>query len=343
MKKRYHIVKREKLHCVKHSSTMVHSYHVGLGPRVVSQTPPNPTSKAFLRQCIQKREKSIGASKRVNQKGSSKGILIQRLHKISKMLHMSHRVVHSNRASKDAKCVQRNQHELYVDENLHCLVIIGKVYTLGLTIHYRTMDEDKVQDANGQISMPTKEIKMEFNRSKKDVWPKRSKSQLDPLQCLWMLQLDAKIEDWNSTIPFYICQKDVLEVCTGDDMLCISIIQLWLMQSTRNKPIEFHTYLQKRLQEGRNKTKLWKEVIGWQVGTHHKYITTWIHPFYQRQPRSFERGYYVMKHMFNIVSANVFDSWNEYQRQPRSFECGYYVMKHMFNIVSTNVFDSWNK
>lgn len=32
-----------------------------------------------------------------------------------------------------------------------------------------------------------------------------------------------------SSVPFFISQKDVCEIVTGTDLLCISILQLWLL------------------------------------------------------------------------------------------------------------------
>ncbi|RDY12480.1 hypothetical protein CR513_02722, partial [Mucuna pruriens] len=40
------------------------------------------------------------------------------------------------------------------------------------------------------------------------------------------LELDDEITCRNSTVPLYLCQKDILEICNGDEMLYISIIQL---------------------------------------------------------------------------------------------------------------------
>ncbi|RDX78238.1 hypothetical protein CR513_41511, partial [Mucuna pruriens] len=57
------------------------------------------------------------------------------------------------------------EHLEYVDENPSYLVVIKKVYALGLTIHLKTIDEDK-----------------DFYKSNEDVPPKRSKPQLDLLQ-----------------------------------------------------------------------------------------------------------------------------------------------------------------
>ncbi|RDX71741.1 hypothetical protein CR513_48869, partial [Mucuna pruriens] len=124
----------------------------------------------------------------------------------------------------------------------------------------------------------------DFERFEKDVPSRRSKPQFDILQRLRMvanrigkeptrLELDFDVIGKNSTIPLYIFSNDILEVCIDGNMLCISVIQLWLMylhrlciesgsthlygfidpfhiQSSGNKPEESQTYLQKRLFEG---------------------------------------------------------------------------------------------
>jgi len=45
------------------------------------------------------------------------------------------------------------------------------------------------------------------------------------------IQLEMPPQATNKTFktPFFICQKDIFEVLSSTDMLCISVIQLWLL------------------------------------------------------------------------------------------------------------------
>jgi len=45
------------------------------------------------------------------------------------------------------------------------------------------------------------------------------------------IQLEMPPQATNRTFntPFFICQKDIFEVLSSTDMLCISVIQLWLL------------------------------------------------------------------------------------------------------------------
>jgi len=45
------------------------------------------------------------------------------------------------------------------------------------------------------------------------------------------IQLEMPPQATNRTLntPFFICQRDIFEVLSGTDMLCISVIQLWLL------------------------------------------------------------------------------------------------------------------
>ncbi|WJX74170.1 hypothetical protein P8452_57856 [Trifolium repens] len=47
---------------------------------------------------------------------------------------------------------------------------------------------------------------------------------------------------------------------------------------------------------------------------------TWIYPICQRQPESYESGYYIMIHMLKIVSAGIIDSWMQIFGNPEPFE-----------------------
>ncbi|KAK2370751.1 hypothetical protein QL285_083768 [Trifolium repens] len=47
---------------------------------------------------------------------------------------------------------------------------------------------------------------------------------------------------------------------------------------------------------------------------------TWIYPICQRQPESYESGYYIMIHMLKIVSAGIIDSWMKIFGNPEPFQ-----------------------
>ena len=69
---------------------------------------------------------------------------------------------------------------------------------------------------------------------------KQNEAQLDPIKRLWMMasdisnqpiqiNLEPDVFGKSSVIPMYITQKDIVEVAMGNDMLCVSVLQLWLM------------------------------------------------------------------------------------------------------------------
>ncbi|RDY04191.1 hypothetical protein CR513_12121, partial [Mucuna pruriens] len=77
-----------------------------------------------------------------------------------------------------------------------------KVYKLGSTMYHQTLHEDHMR-----------------------VMPKS----LCPLMKFRWWELGAEITRRNSTILLYLCQKGIMEIYTGDEMLRIFVIQLWLM------------------------------------------------------------------------------------------------------------------
>ena len=48
---------------------------------------------------------------------------------------------------------------------------------------------------------------------------------LQPIQ----LEMPSQAKNRTFNTPFFICQKDIFEVLFGTNMLCISVIQLWLL------------------------------------------------------------------------------------------------------------------
>ncbi|KAJ1397236.1 hypothetical protein SESBI_31970 [Sesbania bispinosa] len=127
----------------------------------------------------------------------------------------SHSLVHvSSDGSCDAKDVSnKDLHtpekcELYVEDPLH-LVAIGNVYKLGPTIHHKQIEDDK-----------------EIVGSKKDVSPQQLTPQVDPLTRLCIvamniskqpiqLSLEPDVIGKPTPIPFFIHQKDILELLMG--------------------------------------------------------------------------------------------------------------------------------
>lgn len=57
------------------------------------------------------------------------------------------------------------------------------------------------------------------------MWELARKIGKNPLQ----VPMPADVLGRPTQFPFYICQKDVLEVCTSQEMLNVSVIQLWLL------------------------------------------------------------------------------------------------------------------
>ncbi|PNX54600.1 TNP1 [Trifolium pratense] len=47
---------------------------------------------------------------------------------------------------------------------------------------------------------------------------------------------------------------------------------------------------------------------------------TWIYPICQRQPESYESGYYIMIHTLNIVSAGIINLWMQIFGNPEPFQ-----------------------
>ncbi|KAK2390395.1 keratin, type II cytoskeletal 2 epidermal [Trifolium repens] len=55
----------------------------------------------------------------------------------------------------------------------------------------------------------------------------------------------------------------------------------------------------------------------YQMANDNRKKATWLHPKTRRQPNSDDCGYYVMKNMLDIVSANITDSWVEIFNDPQ--------------------------
>ncbi|BAT82500.1 hypothetical protein VIGAN_03252900 [Vigna angularis var. angularis] len=43
------------------------------------------------------------------------------------------------------------------------------------------------------------------------------------------LQTPSEVTNRTSSLSFFICQRDIFEILSGTDMLCISVLQLWLL------------------------------------------------------------------------------------------------------------------
>ncbi|RDY03507.1 hypothetical protein CR513_12912, partial [Mucuna pruriens] len=84
-----------------------------------------------------------------------------------------------------------------------------------------------------------------------------------------VIELDSEIIDRKSTIPLYLCQKDILKICTSGEMLCIFLYSSNLLSREskhlhefidhlsfhiigNKKAIEIQKYLQQRLNGTRN-------------------------------------------------------------------------------------------
>ncbi|RDY03100.1 hypothetical protein CR513_13353, partial [Mucuna pruriens] len=116
--------------------------------------------------------------------------------------------------------------------------ITMKVYKLGSIIHHQTLHEshirvvvEQIQDADVQVLVPIDETLNTFIAWSKSLLKlvsatifikENGKVGGNPIQ----IELDAKITSKNSTLLLYLCEKDILEICTRGKMLCISTIQL---------------------------------------------------------------------------------------------------------------------
>ncbi|KAI4347885.1 hypothetical protein L6164_008661 [Bauhinia variegata] len=121
--------------------------------------------------------------------------------------------------------------ELYVKDRFH-LVAYGKVYNLGPTIHHKQIEDDM---------KPCQTCFREgIVGSNKDISRPQPNRQVNPLMHMceatikietlpMHLHLDPDVIGKPYPMPFYISQKDILAIITGADMLCILVIQLWLM------------------------------------------------------------------------------------------------------------------
>ncbi|XP_022642752.1 uncharacterized protein LOC106775417 [Vigna radiata var. radiata] len=315
-------------------------------------------------------------------------------------------------------------YELFSDDALQCLVALGKMYTLGSTIHHETITTNMirvvvvdVRVANARVPVPTQEVQIVGQAPGNFIlWPIRLsraivkeveahgeanvneslqissqspqlpqhtileklgglavKISLSPIE----IQMPPEVTNKTFSLSFFICQRHIFDILSGTDMLCISVLQLWLLylhqlsierkndhiygfidpvviQEVGNKSEEVQKYLLEAFEKGKKEVylapylqqghwqlllilpqqflvvllcslhrkphtlaikstlisvvKAYSRLQGTHIGSRNK--LKFIAPTCSRQTGSFESGYYVMRHMQKIISANVVDSWN---------------------------------
>lgn len=308
------------------------------------------------------------------------------------------------------------QCELYVDHPFR-LVAIGSVYNLGPTIHHKRMENDKVRvvvkqvrDANARVPVPTNDVQTvgqapnhfilwprrlvkhvsakNIDESSKDVLPERSRPELDPLKRLCLVAMDIRRQPVQlnlepdvigrpTSIPYHIEQSDIMDLCMGNKLPCISILRLWLtylhrlctskgninlygfidplpILSAENKIEDIQAYMRSMLYKGKKECYLapYFHLAHWQllIICPRQNVNVLLCSLGNKPNKEIKSLIdQVMKacHMMEgrISASRKKPRWicPNSQRQTESYECGYYVMRYMLNIVSENIADLWKE
>ncbi|KAK7271448.1 hypothetical protein RJT34_27371 [Clitoria ternatea] len=274
---------------------------------------------------------------------------------------------------------------------------------------------EQVQDANAPLPIPTKEVHTvgqapnhfilwprrlvrvvsdkefsELNKivpHKQPIQPEPQQPQNDdPLTRLCIvamrigkqpiqLQLDTQVIGKATPIPFYITQKDILELIMGNELLCISVLQLWLMylhhlctsrgiahiygfldplhiQDTGKESDVIQAYIQSRVCGGQNECYLAPcyQMGHWQliILCPKQNVIVFLCSFWNKptkEIRSLIDAAMVASKGKHSKARKKKPRWiyPHYHRQPEteSVECGYYVMRYMLSIVLGEIVDSW--
>ncbi|GAU15583.1 hypothetical protein TSUD_108410 [Trifolium subterraneum] len=187
---------------------------------------------------------------------------------------------------------------------------------------------------------------------KDNVSPKKSEPQLDSVQQLVLkamcmsesIKLDLEHDRMKS---LWLSQRDIMELCMGKQELSITILRLWLTYLNRlsinvgknelygfidpcfiqsqHDPTNAEAYIQSKLSDDKKECYLApyhnKALDGYhKLQGVQKKKPTWIYPICQRQPESYESGYYIMIHMLKIVSTGIVDSWMKIFGNPEPFQ-----------------------
>ncbi|XP_068483985.1 uncharacterized protein [Phaseolus vulgaris] len=282
--------------------------------------------------------------------------------------------------------------ELYIDDPLEYLVALD-VRDAVARIPVPTKEVQTVGEAPGnfilwpaRLAKPimlrndTKKAKEVVNHSQQHPSTFQQLGAMAATIRMQPIQLDMPLEVVGRTknIPFFLCQRDIFDILTGTDMICVSVIQLWLMylhhlciekknvniygfldpvaiQSVGNKASEVQMYFKETFQNGN------KEV----------YLAPYLHQGHWQLIVIIPRQSLVVllcslhKKINSLAIRNILDAAMEAHLrlqglphiakkklqyiapncsyQPGNYECGYYLMRHMHKIISANIKDSWKE
>ncbi|XP_052734972.1 uncharacterized protein LOC128197373 [Vigna angularis] len=311
-------------------------------------------------------------------------------------------------------------YELFSDDALQCLVALGKMYTLGSTMHHETITTDMmrvvvvdVRDATARVPVPTEDVQTVGQAPGNFIlWPLRLsraivkkveaqgqedmneslQQQSQPSQQIILeqlgvlavkislspieLQMPPEVTNRTSSLSFFICQKDIFEILSGTDMLCISILQLWLLylhrltiekkndhiygfidpvaiQGVGNKGEEVQNYLLQAFVNGKKQVYLapYLQQGHWQLLLilPQQFLVVLLCSLHKKpHTLTIKNTLILVVEAYSKLQGTHIVSRKKLQfiaptcsRQLGSFECGYYVMRHMQKIISANVVDSW--
>ncbi|KAK7271450.1 hypothetical protein RJT34_27373 [Clitoria ternatea] len=272
---------------------------------------------------------------------------------------------------------------------------------------------EQVQDANAALPIPTKEVHtvgqapnhfilwprrlvlvvsdkefFELNKIVPDKQPIQSEPQQpqndDPLtrSCIVamrigkqpiQLQLDTQVVGKATPIPFYITQKDILELIMGNELLCISVLQLWLMylhhlctsrgiahiygfldplhiQDIGTESDVIQAYIQSRVCGGQHECYLAPcyQMGHWQliILCPKQNVIVFLCSFWNKPTKEItsliDAATVANKGKHSKARKKPRWIYPHYHRQEtESVECGYYVMRYMLSIVLGEFVDLW--
>ncbi|XP_052726886.1 uncharacterized protein LOC108333836 isoform X2 [Vigna angularis] len=191
------------------------------------------------------------------------------------------------------------------------------------------------------------------------------KISLSPIE----LEMPPEVTNRKSSLSFFICQRDIFEILSGTDMLCISVLQLWLLylhrltiekkndhiygfidpvaiQGVGNKGEEVQNYLLEAFVNGKKQVYLapYLQQGHWQLLLilPQQFLVVLLCSLHKKPHTLAIKNTLILLQGTHILSRKKLQFIAPTcSRQPGSFECGYYVMRHMQKIISANVVDSW--